>query len=617
MPPRPLLYLSTAVRLGVTNVARVIAYRLCLRAGVYRRWLPKEPAGALGLKLEASEPAEAAPWPDQGVLAEADRLLQGQADFFSVHRYAVGSPPDWLMNPALGARHPQATAHWSEISDFDPAAGDIKLVWEMSRFDWAPTFARAWRVTGDSRYLAALATWIEDWWQKNPPNTGPNWKCGQETSIRLINTLLALRVSGAKAQGLQPFVEAHCRRIAATTSYAIAQDNNHGSSEAAALFIGGLWLFAHGGASGRPWAANGRALLENRVARLVATDGSFSQHSLTYHRLLLDTLSVAEIFRRERGEAPFSAVLVRRAAAAARWLAAMIDPASGDGPNLGANDGAHPYRLDSCCYRDFRPSAQLSSILFAGQPALAPGPYDEPAAWLGVEIGAAEPQSARYASFNEGGYAVLRDGVGATVVVRAPIARFRPAHADALHVDLWWKGVNLLRDGGSYSYSDRGAMDALAGVAGHNTVQFDGHDQMPRLGRFLYAAWVDVDADAVIADGRYGQRWSGHYHDAWGSKHARTITLSGRQLTIRDEVHGFRDAAILRWRLAPSQWLLDGQVCSSPLGQLRVESDVPVRRVSLLPGVESRHYLERTLLPVLEVEISRSPGTLTTTIDMS
>ena len=34
---------------------------------------------------------------------------------------------------------------------------------------------------------------------------------------------------------------------------------------------------------------------------------------------------------------------------------------------------------------------------------------------------------------------------------RLPVYRFRPAHADPLHFDLWHQGVNLLRDGGSYA----------------------------------------------------------------------------------------------------------------------------------------------------------------------
>ncbi len=40
--------------------------------------------------------------------------------------------------------------------------------------------------------------------------------------------------------GLKDFIYQHLERISANICYAIAQDNNHGTSEAAALFIGGL-----------------------------------------------------------------------------------------------------------------------------------------------------------------------------------------------------------------------------------------------------------------------------------------------------------------------------------------------------------------------------------------
>src|SRR3546814_7985904 len=81
-------------------------------------------------------------------------------------------------------------------------------------------------------------------------------------------------------------------------SYAVAQANNHATSEAAALFIGGSWLAANGSRAGESLVRRGRQHLEKQVARLVEEDGSFSQYSLNYHRVLLDTLSIVEIWRR-------------------------------------------------------------------------------------------------------------------------------------------------------------------------------------------------------------------------------------------------------------------------------------------------------------------------------
>ena len=97
-----------------------------------------------------------------------------------------------------------------------------------------------------------------------------------------------------------PSLPTHLERISSTVLYAEAQDNNHWTSEAAALFIGGSWLASESSyaLAGSQWAKTGRRALECSVNRLVLQDGSFAQHSLTYHRLLLDTLVQVELWRR-------------------------------------------------------------------------------------------------------------------------------------------------------------------------------------------------------------------------------------------------------------------------------------------------------------------------------
>jgi Heparinase II/III-like protein/Heparinase II/III N-terminus len=624
------VFLPTVLRLGVVNVTRVVAHRMFKQTRIYRWLLPLRKAVPLGPPVDSSQVpvGPPVPWAGRSILVEADELLTGRAKYFSVHPREVGNPPDWFLNPFQKKRHPQPALHWSKIADFSADAGDIKVVWEMSRFTWAPAFARAFRVSADARYLSALQLWMQDWWRSNPPNTGPNWMCGQESSIRLMNALIALRLVGLEKNvgtGLVAFVEAHCRRIDLTTFYAVAQDNNHATSEAAGLFVGGTWLARHseGDAKsrGQRWAEKGRKLLHRSVRRLVLPDGSFSQHSLTYHRVMLDTLSVAEAWRRYMGETPFAEDFYARAAAATQWLGAMIDPACGDGPNLGANDGAYPFRLDVSAYRDFRPCLQLASFLFTRRTALTPGPWDEAAAWLGVPPEGPESHwldDLSSAVFPDGGYVILRNETGARVLLRAPTARFRPVHADALHVDLWWKGRNLLVDGGTYAYADGDTVsEGLASVVGHNIQQFDGHDQMPRLGRFLYGNWVEVVGDPAISTSAGGQSWAGGYTDAWGAQHKRTVTLRANVLSVLDQVQGFKQKAVLRWRLAPGNWAQNEAGCASAMGSIHVESSVPIRRMSLASGWQSRHYLEKSALPVLEVEIDQSPAIITTTITLS
>ena len=437
----------TLVSLGLANVARVAAYRLGLKTGLSR------------VRSLSAEAATGPFFGDSGRCEEGlppSMAWRNEAHYFGSRTIPLNyTPPNWFLNPYTGKSLEPGGRDWWQIADFNPEVGDVKVIWEPSRFDWLLAAAER-AVTGDEAAMAQMEAWLQDWCNRNPPYKGPNWKCGQEASIRVMHLAMAALVLGtdqAPTDGLQQLVEAHLRRIEPTIQYAIGQDNNHGTSEAAALFIGGSWLAAVGHPQGSRWARTGRRLLENRLDRLVADDGSFSQHSLTYHRLLLDTLSMAEAWRLRRGLEPFSKSARKKMEKAALWLHAMIDESSGDGPNLGANDGARLLPLTDSGYRDFRPTLQTAMALFAGKRAIASsGSWDLPLAWLGLSLPdevASPPASVQY---DDGGYAVMRNGT-ALAMLRYPRFRFRPSQADALHVDLWVAGHNVLRDAGTYSYN--------------------------------------------------------------------------------------------------------------------------------------------------------------------
>ena len=625
--------LRTSKQLGWRNCAAVAAHRAALRIGVYQWQLPIDrcplPEALEGCRQPVSFASE--PWfaaSREACLAGADALLAGYATWFSHEAHEIGSPPDWFLDPASDQRFPDGSQHWSGCKPF--AAADIKRCWELSRWGWALLLARAWRLSGDSRYRDGLNAWSRSWCQANPVNGGSNWLCGQEASMRLLHALQAWQLSDAPGLPLNPtperaaFAAAHLQRIGATERYAQAQDNNHWTSEAAALFIGGSWLAAsaspHAPAA-RHWAHAGRRALERSVGRLVLPDGSFAQHSLTYHRLLLDTLAQVELWRRWLDLPPFSERFSQRCIAATAWLMSMVDPLSGDGPNLGSNDGAFCYGLHGQPYRDFRPSLQLASVLFNGHSALPSGPWDEPLHWLGL-VGDGIPAQAEQSTsaapinlFGDGGYAVLRPSIGSWALFRLPTYRFRPAHADPLHLDLWHQGINLLRDGGSYAYN--ASPEDLAifpGIASHNSVQFDGAEPMPRLGRFLWGDWLQQEAPPQVE----ASSVTAAYRCPYG-RHQREVQVDdgGHRWTITDICSGFQHQALLRWRLCPGEWLLDGSSLIGPMVRLQIQCDQPITRLELVLGWESRYYGAKVKLPVLEVIVAQAPAIFTTSIQLS
>lgn len=603
---------ETLFRVGLVNVGRVALHRLRARGGWYRLRVPlgkpydgpffRGPIDVRAIRISRSASAF---W-----TSSANQVLSGHTPAFSHRWCAVGFPPRWNTSVLSRAVWRQSTPHWSELSEFE-LDEDIKGFWELSRFDGFLILALGWLSSGDVRCLAGLEQWIADWVRNNPANAGVHWLCAQETSIRLIQTLLAaellLAYGGVEpAPALARFATEHARRIVPTMGYATAQDNNHGTSEAVALYVAGTWLAQTSPASSsraRFWRKLGRRHLEQRVARLVMPDGSFAQHSVNYHRLVLDMLSLAEWWRRRRGDVPFSDTFYDRARAATAWLYAVTDRRSGDAPNLGGNDGARVAVLHSLPYRDFRPSVQVASALFMASCLYPPGSWDEPLTWLGLSVPFEAPTAAASTLFPYGGYAKLVCGEG-WALLRLPEYRFRPSHADALHLDVWHRGENVIRDGGSFSYNSGTTwLDYFSGTASHSTVQFDGRDQMPRLSRFLFGAWLRCRglecSEHLVRAG---------YEDSFGAIHFRTVERDDSGFRIHDEISGFRERAVLRWRLAPGRWRLDGRHVRSEPGRPTISCEGPLRRVELVEGWESRHYGERTTVPVLEVEVAPQQG---------
>jgi hypothetical protein len=152
------LLLPLLPRLGFVNVANVAGYKLALASGLIKKVMPAgnryhDPLfhGSSHLVKYLSCPVS-----ESDVVGLTEDQLKGNISYFSGRQYNVGSPPDWFLNPVSQKRCPDVDSHWSELPDFSDEVGDIKIIWEASRFDWALVFARAYRVTGDEKYLSAL-----------------------------------------------------------------------------------------------------------------------------------------------------------------------------------------------------------------------------------------------------------------------------------------------------------------------------------------------------------------------------------------------------------------------------------------------------------------------------
>ncbi len=583
-------------RLGIVSLCNVALYRAQVKLGWFRRRLPESkwaaPSGNSAFSYENESK-----WP----------FKNEQALLFGWYPQPLSEGIDWHANNLEKKKASGLDGHWSITPDFNQEVGDIKCVWEWSRLQ--AVLDACWRgVTSCEKpdelsEQQALAL-LNDWCVNNPPNHGPNWKCAQEASIRVMHALFANQLFGscnvslATNESWRAFLIPHLERILPTTHYAKAQDNNHGTSEAVALYVGGLWLAGLGGNGTHSKLANrsakvGRKLLENRVDKLISPDGTFSQYSIVYHRMMLDTVVYAELCRRRFNHTLFSDQFYRSMVAATDWLNLFVDKRSGDAPNVGANDGAHLFNAAGHHYRNFRVSAELAETVFCSRSA---GSNTERHALMyafedeistGSSIGGEGSRCGSNFVKEAEGFIRLGDDDD-WALFRLPGYRFRPSQPDALHVDIWSNGVNICPDAGTYAYNlDNASLDEFAGTSAHNTVCFDKRNQMPRLSRFLFGAWLKP---SVLEKDEEQRRVTCGYVGNSGEQHVRTVQRTNDAWVVTDEISGHFSEASLRWRLGLSEWHINGFEVNSPLASINVEVDgIPITP-TLETVRESRFY---------------------------
>jgi hypothetical protein len=218
------------------------------------------------------------------------------------------------------------------------------------------------------------------------------------------------------------------------------------------------------------------------------------------------------------------------------------------------------------------------------QPCLLAGPWNEMAAWLGFAVNTEttdyQPDFARQ----------LRLGDQTNwAMIRAAHYHSRPAHADALHVDLWWNGINLLHDTGTYRYNaDAPWQNGLNGTASHNTATVMGMDQMKRAGKFLWLNWAQASVleqtpEKITAEHTGYRKIRLVHRRSLTRLDLQTWEITDEFMPLTKKTRVYEIALNWSFPWLDYQWLDDTLVLSTPSGEARffVEEKSPERRIPM------------------------------------
>lgn len=448
--------------------------------------------------------------PTEGLKDLAEDSIKGKFLFFSSTPIQINfkDTQKWHRNYDNGVAFPQI--HWAKIQDFSLKYGDIKYVWELSRFSFLNTLIRYDYHFGkdQSKFIFGL---IDDWIENNPLNIGPNYKCSQEISIRLFNWIFALHyyknstnLSPSLFNKILNSINQQYQHVYANINFSrIAVRNNHAIAESMCLFlVGKLLPFLD---NAEKISKNGQKWFEEEIDYQIYDDGTFLQFSMNYHRVVVQLLSWA-IALSNKNKWVLNPLVVDKAKKSISFLFACLNTESGHLPNYGANDGALFFPLNNCEYRDNR--AQINALNYAIEGVVLFNEENtlEDTKWVfnQKEVSLIKKDNSGIHRFDIGGYYIYNDPLDNTkTFIRCGSHKDRPSHADNLHLDIWDDKENILRDAGSYKYNtDAKYSEFFTGTASHNTVMLGDNNQMKKGNRFIWLNWTQaVRAEIKENDG--------------------------------------------------------------------------------------------------------------------
>jgi hypothetical protein len=183
---------------------------------------------------------------------------------------------------------------------------DVKVPWELSRFQHLNILGQAYTLTREKKYVEEFANQITDWIKSNPVAVGVNWNCTMDVAIRAANWLVAQEYFSE--EGLIPdkfwhefytSIYEHGRFIWGHLENRSGNTNNHYLSNLIGLFF--IAIYCPFFRESKKWQEFVLKELANEIKKQVYPDGCNFEASTSYHRLALELFFYAELLGKRSG----------------------------------------------------------------------------------------------------------------------------------------------------------------------------------------------------------------------------------------------------------------------------------------------------------------------------
>lgn len=232
---------------------------------------------------------------------QTQSLNKKYRDKLKKHISASYVPIDWHIDFKTGYRWNENT-WYRDIRYGQSKMGDVKVPWELSRFQHLPDIAIQYSCTKDLKYVNEFKDQVLDWVSSNPPRWGVNWACTMDVGIRIANILISYDIFKSAGIIFDDFFNDviincaydHALHISTNLEWSETQTGNHYLANVCGLFIVSMYLPSNRKTDA--WLAFSIQELMVETQKQFLLDGGHYEFSSSYHRLCAEMISVCLIF---------------------------------------------------------------------------------------------------------------------------------------------------------------------------------------------------------------------------------------------------------------------------------------------------------------------------------
>lgn len=438
------------------------------------------------------------PQSEKVIVKDADEICAHNFDFLGSGRRNVDTEEgkvDWHRDFKSGERW-QPSVFYTDTVRVKGNGSDIKVPWELSRFQHLPTLGKAYWLTDNEKYSREFVDEISDWIESNPPEFGVNWTSTMDVAIRAVNWIWGYyffkNSPEVNDEFLFKFLKSlliHGKHIRGNLerSWRRTAGNHYLSNIVGLVYLGMMFPEFK---EAKKWREFGFKELVREMKRQVYPDGVNYEGSISYHRLVTEFFLSATLLCLKNGVA-FPDWYMKRLEKMIEFVMYYTKP-DGTAPQIGDNDDGRLHILanyGTWNRLDHQYLLSIGNVLF-NRPDFkyAAGELSEEAFWLLGEEGVRrfdEHTSQNIAisskAFEGGGFYIMHtDSLYMLLdcVPADPGAPYGHKHDSRLSFELFAYDKSFIIDPGAYIYTaDREMRNLFRSNTYHNAVVVNGREQ--------------------------------------------------------------------------------------------------------------------------------------------